>query len=293
MKQLVTSICLLLSTYCLAQNPAFVVVDVTGSVTTSQNKKALIGTKIADNETITVAPGAKISLACKNSGCAQFIKPGKYVLKSDQYCKEVTDPIFAKLCKYAWQQIAGNGGEDKWSEHIDNIGAASRGAPCVASISHNLSDISYYEGDFALSWHTTGKSVQLLLKVFRYRNSEPLLEIPLNKNSYPLAQLKKKLKEGTDYYWNVSSKETNCDDLSHILIMTHQYRDSVVNSLTATVSSNIADPAAQQYWTGVLLENDHFFVEAYQCYGKAAKLAPGEIRYREEVQAFRKRYTTN
>lgn len=282
--------CLLFSYSGYCQETAFVVIDVSGSVTYGKNKKIQIGTNIMDNETIVVGKASAVSLACNNSGYARFSSPGKYVANSATYCNAAGDAAFARLCKFAWDQFTGKASTDDWRNHLDNLGAASRGAPCNARVDPNITDVYYYTGDFMLSCEPLNSGMELYLKVYKDPNSAPFLQLPLTNNKYSLSLLKSKLQEGVDYYWNVAPKDGFCGQVYDLHIINKHDRDSMVALQNNSISKYITNKAERQYLLGVLLENKHLFADAFTCYKEAMKLSPGNKRYSTEVVSFKKRY---
>jgi len=290
MRTLIIVLCILFSYSGYCQETAFVVIDVTGTVTYGKNKKALIGSTITDNETIVVGKASSVTLACNNSGYARFNTPGKFVANSTTYCKAAPDAAFAKLCKFAWHQFADKESNDDWRNHLDNLGAASRGVSCFARIDANISNIYYYQGDFTISATPNTPGTELYLKVYKDANSAPFLQLPMTDNKFPLAELKKKLKEHWDYYWNLAPKDAFCGESNSLHMLNKRERDSIVALATKTVNTNISNKAERQYLLGVSLENMHLFADAFACYKEAVKLSPADKRYNSEVAAFKKRY---
>lgn len=291
MKPLLTILCTLFTFTAFSQNAAFVVMDVTGSVSIKSTKKpALVGSKVSDNETIIVGSGGKISLACKNSGYVQYNTPGPYTIKSDQQCKATDDPAIARLCKFAWQQFTTKELPGAWRNRLDDAGIASKGKLCGAKIDRNLHDIIYYRGDFNLKWQPLKPGEKLFIKVYTDPNGDPVAEIPVTKNEYTLAMLKSKLQDGNDYYWNIAPKGSTCKDKYILHLPKRKQYDAMVFNLINSVNACISNKASQQYYLGVLLENKHLLADAFMRYKEAVKIDPGEKRYTRELAAFKKKY---
>jgi len=288
MRILIILIAVLLALTTYGQDVAFVAIDVSGEVKKSDNKKVQIGTTLTNNEAVIVAGGGSVTFACQNSGYAHLNKPGRYLLSTTTYCRAAPSAAIAKLCSFAWKQITHHEAHDEWRNHLDNMGAASRGG-CGVTIDRNIADIKYYAHDFVLMANPKNPGKKLYLNLYKNENTAAFLRIPLNDNRIGLPRLREKLSTGV-YLWNIAPDGTNCSEYYTLEIVSKKTRDSVVTSYSKELGSYISNPAEKQYMLGYLLENLHYFADAYNCYTEAAKLGATETRYKEGLSDFKKRY---
>ncbi len=288
MRILITMITVLLAHIAYGQDMAFVTIDVSGDVKKADNKKVQIGTTFTNNEAVIVAGGASVTLACQNSGYAHLTKPGRYLLSTTTYCRAAPSAALAKLCSFAWKQITHHEAHDDWRNHLDNIGAASRGA-CGAKVDRNIQDVYYCDGSFVLMAIPANTAKPLFLNIYENENSTAILHVRLTNNKIALEAVTASL-QTRDYLWNIAPEGTNCAEYHTLHIVSKKTRDSVVIGLVRELTGHITDPAESKYMHGYLLENLHYFAEAYKCYVSAATLGFGEKRYEEGLSDFKKRY---
>jgi cytochrome c-type biogenesis protein CcmH/NrfG len=67
-------------------------------------------------------------------------------------------------------------------------------------------------------------------------------------------------------------------------------REAVMETVKSSVNEYTTDEAEQRYLQGMLLENKHFFADAFYAYQDAVRLSPNNQQYTDELQSFITKY---
>ncbi len=277
-----------------AQNN-YILYSFKGNVSVVDNKvetKAKVGTPINSSATIKVQNGAAVTLICNEAAMFTFSKAGTYPLsKFGDSCTVKNGSVSANYVKYVWAQMTKSSGApgSNRKAYMNTVGAVSRSINNIW-VDPRLDTVNYSKGEFPLSWKSYSTAKEFDFKLFTHDNiSTPIYTTTVTKHKIPINSFASKMKPGNSYYWVVSVKGEENEEIKVLNYVSKEDFNKVEAKLLNQGASFEAK-AEQSYRLGFLLEDAHFLSEAYQHYNTAATLDPNNVLYRSTLMSFRKDY---
>jgi hypothetical protein len=269
----------------------FMAYRITGKATYSLQKKQhslKIGKTIPETATIHVPEGSSVMLICEQASKPVTLTRGDHKLISYRdHCNAADESITSNYLKYVWWQMTNPGSSpgDEKNRNGSTSGAVSRGCPGVDFLVPDT--LNYYKADIVLQWKVFSPESRAEFVLYEDDNSPvPVLILPMKNEFLHLDSLKKFIKPGTPFYWNINLDGNQVCDRRLVQVWEQDNFSEMTESLRSHLVNGV-DEAEQNYQMGFLLEQDGFLGEAYQYYKAAAKMKPGDDRYKRTEKRFK------
>jgi hypothetical protein len=282
--------------FILAQDQ-FLVYSIKGKVsvvTNNAKSMASTGTMLLSTSIVNVPDKGAITFICKEGGMFSMIGAGSY--SPGRYfdsCYKIDNDLFDGFTNYMWAQ------KTKLSPYL--VMNRRHYFKNYQEVSRNIFEIwidpifdtfnySGMEGDFPLSWKSYTKPKSFQFSLYDSGNTiAPFYKINVNTLKVQLKNLAAVIKAGSTYYWGVAQNEEESDGLNVINYISRQTYDSVLKKIKSLKPAFEA-PAEEAYRMAFMLENAHYFAEAYHYFSKAAILDTRNRFYRSTLTYFKKQY---
>lgn len=265
------------------------------SVVTNDTKSiASTGTMLISTSIINVPAKGAITFICKEGGMFSIIGAGSHSLGAYyDSCYKVANDLFDGFTKYMWDQktkLSLDPGRDR-RHYFKNYYDVSRNIFEIW-IDHIFDTLNYsgMEGDFPLSWKSYVKAKSFQFSLYDSGNTiAPFYKINVNTLKVQLKDLAAVIKAGSTYYWGVGLKDEESDELTVVNYVSKQTYDAVLTNIKSLKPAFEA-PAEEAYRVAFMLENAHYFAEAYHYFRKAAILDNTNTLYRSTLMFFKRGY---
>lgn len=301
MKIFVNFFCLLFFSSVFGQKgDELLVYSMKGNVTVIENNiesKVKIGKVLKPGSSIKTQPQAKLTMVCKQGKPLSVTKEGIFpVVKWKDSCATGQNSVTSKYFQYIWDQLYVRSDEYK-RDHPGDIGAVVRNdAPVrgeiILEIEFNeaLDTINYASGRFPLSWTTNiDYAGKYHFKLVNAKGGKPLYKDSIAANTMPLDKLKKYMLPGNSYSWYVTTEKTGICHGGIIKCLSVKTVSRQISKLKKAIDVP-EDLAAQYFRVAYLLENSHYFADAFTYYQKAANAIPSIQLHTDILAEFNRTY---
>jgi hypothetical protein len=297
MNKLLTVCCLFICCAVSAQKgDELLVYSLTGNVTVVENNaesRVKIGKVLKPGSMIKTQKQAKLTLVCKQGKPITISEQGNFpVDRWKDSCETSNNSMTTKYFQFIWDQLYVRSDEYKKDHPGDDgsmIAAPSRGQEEVEIMINQWMDTVYYTGgNFPISWTTSNPyDGKYFFRFYDARSKKLLFTDSVWKNNVDLAKLKKYMKLGSLYYWQVSASRTIEGEGGAVKYVTTAALTNQVNKLKKSVNVP-EDPAMQNFRTAYLLQETGYLPAALQYYQRAARISPAVDFYSDKLKAFKK-----
>jgi hypothetical protein len=291
-------LCVLLLPCLLKAETKFVVYQVKGNVSVTQNNvtSALkIGQLFNDaNVAIHVSYNSSAILICNNYSLINLTSPNTYSLfKLNDSCREPVSSVTSVYFRFVWDELtqAHVSIEENRRKYMHNVGAVTRGCEGLQFFT-NYDTINYAGGFFPVKWTSASTAPQKLVLYNDETAELPLLKIDVAGDLINLNTIKDSLKAAGEYYWNIKINNSENCPRKYLKLWDEKSFQSFCDSIKNVIPANI-DDAEKMYMLAFILEYNYFYAESYNYYKLANDKNPSDKKYQNSIQLFMKTYFDN
>jgi len=242
------------------------------------------GSKLMDNDMITIASGAQVILICKKFNNIKLDKPDTVRLRNiESKCSERRPSTLSAYFHFIWDELTGEQPDEQ--DYLHNIGAVkrNRGRADEKQTTLFLDTINYLNGDLKIKFADTGNS--RILKCYDTKLHDHLVtRISIKANDFDFDSLATRIKATGVFYWTVTGLQLQPKPGFYLKIWRDKEYHQAVDSLLNTVIKT--GPAETAYMAGFVLENNCFLTGAFKYYALAHKLDPQNKIYKTAYSRF-------
>lgn len=276
------------------------VYSIRGNVTVIENNqetKARIGKVLKAGSSIRAQRLSRITMVCKQGKPLSVTKEGTYpVVRWKDSCNADQHSVTSRYFQFVWDQLYIRS-DDYKKKHPEAIGAVTRDDAPVRGQEEleiettlGLDTVQYAGAAFALTWRTNlDYAGNYFFSLTDVKTGKTVYSDSLATRQVWLTDLRKYLRAGKMYSWSVGAPKTSTTEGGIIRCWPSRKSGQVSRKMQRMVNVP-EEPAAAFFRTAYLLESEYWLANAWQYYQKAVKTAPGEEFYREQLEAFEKRY---
>ncbi|MEO7924700.1 MAG: hypothetical protein ABIR30_13545 [Chitinophagaceae bacterium] len=272
---------------------------VKGSVMATYNNQesaVKIGKVLKPGTTITVKPGASMTMVCKQGKPLSVNKEGSFpVNKWKDSCKTGGNSITASYFKYIWSEFYTRSPEHKEEEERLAVNAVTRSpSPIVFNpnririeFNPGLDTLNYTGVDFPLSWTCYDYSGKYSFKLYDLKTGKAIYKDSLHRSIINTSQFGHLLQEGKKYAWTVSAPKAATVKKRILNYIRPATLEKFVDDLKL-ISADIPEEEGARYFRiAYMLEQHHYLAEALAYYKKATETAPEMEVYRDKLLRFK------
>jgi len=279
------------------------VYSVKGQVTLIENNneaKLKIGKVLKQGAAIRTQKDSKLTMVCKQGKPISVLQEGIFpVVNWKDSCEPEHSSLTTHYFQYIWNQLYKRSPEGQEELKKNGpIASNSDGAPLRSEgeeivnikvvFNTAIDTVNFSEGDFPISWTTPGYEGRFLFQLFNAKDGKLVFKDSVSGNQIMIGRFSKYLQPGKSYRWLIGTKSVTIR------------KPRVINCVPpADLNSYIAkidsfdfpeDPAAAYFRIGFMLEQERFFVQAFDYYIKAVKLDRETTIYNDELIEFCRKF---
>lgn len=279
MRKLCITLLLLFSLPSFSQDIGFLVYYTKGGVTNAKRAALKKGDKLYSADRITVPQGAQVVLLCKNYNTLKLATKGSFAVKElMQTCTKTKPSFSSSYFQYVWDELTHPHGspEKDPSQYMRNSGAVSRGCP-VLELQLPIDTLVYASGSLPIYYKTSLQSP--VFSVYAEADGgDALYSFPLENKPVQIEQVKRQLQKPGLYYWQITSSDGEGCERSVLEVLSKTEMAAKTKKLLKDVL--LTTPAETAFAKGFVLEENHFFAEAFTYYKLAYQLNPKNEIYK-------------